>query len=77
MDNFAIAAIVTFLLGLIFGKLAFAKKYVTAGAEVAELVSVSLKAIEDGKLTGDEVTSILKEAKDVKAALDALKHKAV
>lgn len=76
MDNLAIAAIVTFLLGLIFGKFAFAKKYVVAGAEIAELVSVALKAIEDGKLTGDEVAAILKEAKDVKDALEALKHKA-
>jgi hypothetical protein len=41
------------------------KKYVKAVREIAEVVQVSAKAFEDGKLTADEFKAIYKEIKDV------------
>ena len=41
------------------------RKYVKAVREVAEVIQVSSKALEDGKLTADEFKAIYKEIQDV------------
>ena len=66
-----VSTVVSFSVVAIPAVLVIAKKLGKVAKETGEmLVAVSL-ALEDGKVTGDEVRKIIKEAKDVgKAVMD-------
>jgi len=60
-----VASLVTFILTLAASKMAGVLAVLT---EVRELLGAVLSALQDSKLTTDEIATIVKEAKDVLAA---------
>ena len=69
-----ISSIGTFLLGV--GTVsAIVRKYFMPAKEVGELLLTIYEAVQDGRITKDEIDRIMKEAKDVPAAIRNLKHK--
>jgi len=67
-----IASVVTFLLG-IGGTLAVVSKYTMPLKEVAEFLTSVVNALQDGKITKEEIEKIAKEAKDIPQAIRKLK----
>lgn len=59
---------------IVFGYFAVAGKVATAGKEAGELLVTAMGALQDGKLTKDEIQMIVKESKDVKEAVMAIKQ---
>jgi len=67
-----VAQVITFVLG--WGSvLAILMKYLKPAKEAGELLTTIVAALSDGKLTEDEIKNVIKEAKDVKEAIKALK----
>lgn len=67
--------IVNFILGIgaVAGFVLMANKYMNVGRQAAELVVVVAVAMEDGKLSAEEIASIQKEFTDIPAAIRAIK----
>ncbi len=53
------------------------KKVGKISKETGELFTAVSKGLEDGKLSGDEIRSIIKEAKDVGTAVMSIRNKSV
>ena len=64
----------TFLLGM-GSVLVYVKKYFMPAKEVGELLLAIYDAISDGKITKEEIDKIIREAKDIPAAIKNLKKK--
>lgn len=60
---------------IVFGYFAVAGKIATVGKEAGELLVTAMGALQDGKLTKEEIQMIVKEARDVKEAVMAIKKK--
>jgi hypothetical protein len=60
-----VASVVTFVVTLMASRM---QNVLALLAEVRELLGAVLSALQDSKLTTDEVATIVKEAKDVLAA---------
>lgn len=70
-----VSAGVGFLIG-IPAVFAFVRRFTVPAKEVAELVNAVTQALEDGKLSADEIKNIIKESKDVKLAVTKIFMKA-
>lgn len=66
-----ISAIISFILGIAVIS-AFTKKLATALKEVNEVLAAFAAAIADGRISAEEITKIIDEAKDVPGAIIAL-----
>jgi hypothetical protein len=66
MEQFLESNVGTIVLG-IFGLLVsfFAQKYKAKIKEIKDVVGVTMNALEDDKITQDEMKAIIKEIKDV------------
>jgi hypothetical protein len=72
-----IAAALTFILGAWGAGAVLLKKVSKVSLESGELLVAIGKAGEDGQLTGDEIRAIIKEAKDIPAAVRDLRAKTI
>ena len=76
-----IEQIISIVIGLLFTVVpavaVISKKVGAVSKETGELFTAVFKALEDGKISGDEVRGIIKEAKDVQVAVSTLRSKSV
>ncbi len=77
MDSSTIAMIGTAVLGALafFGVLALVLKYTKVLKEIGDVLVVVVDAIQDAKVTSDEVDAVKREIQEVKAAFAGLKSK--
>ncbi len=77
MDSSTIAMIGTAVLGALafFGVLALVLKYTQVLKEIGDVLVVVVSAIQDAKVTSDEVDAVKREILEVKAAFAGLKSK--
>ena len=75
MDSSTIAMIGTAVLGALafFGVLALVLKYTKVLKEIGDVLVVVVDAIQDAKVTSDEVDAVKREIQEVKAAFAGLK----
>lgn len=71
-----IAYAVTFIFGVGGIWVGYIIKAAKAGKEIGELLSVAGAALEDKKLTPEEIASILKEFNDIKEVIAAFRTSA-
>ena len=67
--------LLTVLIASIPAVAAIFKKFGSVSKETGELFTAIFKALEDGKVSGDEVREIIQEAKDIPKAIQGLRDK--
>ena len=74
MDNSTIAIIVTGILSIlsVFGLLIYVFKSSNVLKQVGEVLMAVSSALEDGKITADELAAVKKEIADIKPAIAEL-----
>lgn len=72
-----IGTVVSFVVTMVPAVMIILKKVGNITKETGELFTAVSKALEDGKVSGDEVRNIIKEAKDVGAAVMTLRDKSL
>lgn len=65
--------LVPVVLTILIGYLGIATKMKSVSKEIGELFIAIMTALEDGKISREEVEQIIKEAKDIPEALKQLK----
>ena len=70
-----ITTVISVALGAIPAVLIIAKKVGKVAKETGELFTAISLALEDGKVSGDEVRHIIKEAKDIGTAVMSIRDK--
>lgn len=72
-----IGTVFSVAVGLIPVAVVIIKKISNVAKESGELLVAVSKALEDGKLSGDEIRTVIKEAKDVGRAVMDVRNKTV
>lgn len=72
-----IGTVFSVAVGLIPVAVVIMKKISNVAKESGELLVAVSKALEDGKLSGDEIRTVIKEAKDVGRAVMDVRNKTV
>lgn len=70
-----ISIIVSLIMGFGFTWIGYILKSAKVAKEIGDLLSVAGAALEDSKVSKDEIAAIMKEYNDVKAVIAAFKAK--
>lgn len=72
-----IATLLGILVAVVPAAVLIIRKVHSVSKEVGELFVAVTLALEDGKLTGDEIRNIIKEGKDVISAVATIREKTI